>query len=173
MKIVLTNVRLSFPAIFTARAFNDDQEAKFSAVFLVPKTDKRLLADVTKAIDAIILEQWKGKKPSGLKICMRDGEEKSDVDGYGDEVMFLSASSKKRIPIVDRDRSPLGEEDGKIYGGCYVNASVKLWAQDNKWGKRVNAQLLAVQFVKDGAPFGEKPVDANEEFSVLEDSDIL
>jgi len=57
------------------------------------------------------------------------------------------------------------EENGKPYAGCYVNMSIRLWAQDNQFGKRVNAQLRAVQFVKDGEAFGDKPVDPQKELS--------
>ena len=64
-------------------------------------------------------------------------------------------------------------EDGRPYGGCYVNATVRLWAQDGvknpKWGKRVNAQLRAVQFWAEGEPFGESSVDAADEFDEGED----
>ena len=38
----------------------------------------------------------------------------------------------------------------------------------NEFGKRINANLRAVQFVKDGEAFGVKPVDAEDEFDVLE-----
>lgn len=171
MKVKLNNVRLSFPALFTPKAFSDDQEAKYGASFIIAKTNTTLVGEVKKAIDAVIQDKWKGKKPSGLKVCLRDGDEKADTDGYGDEVVFISASSKKRIPIVDRDLSPIDEADAKIYAGCYVNATVELWAQDNKWGKRVNAQLKAVQFVRDGEAFGDKGVNPEEEFTKLEDDD--
>jgi hypothetical protein len=108
--------------------------------------------------------------PKSVKLCLRDGAEKDETDGYGDEVMFVSASSAKRVPVVDRDLTPLMEENGKPYAGCYVNMSIRLWAQDNQFGKRVNAQLRAVQFVKDGEAFGNKPVDPQKEFKQIEDS---
>ena len=107
-----------------------------------------------------------GKKGVGLKgTALRDGIEKEEKDGYGDDVMFLSASSKTRPQVVHRKASiPLVEEDGILYAGCYVNAHVGFWVQSNTWGKRVNANLLAVQFLRDGDPFGEK-VNAEEVFS--------
>ena len=39
------------------------------------------------------------------------------------------------------------EADNLIYSGCYVNGKVDIWGQDNKYGKRVNAKLIAVQYV--------------------------
>jgi hypothetical protein len=34
-----------------------------------------------------------------------------------------------------------------------VVAIVELWAQDNSWGKRINATLKGVQFYQDGEAF--------------------
>jgi hypothetical protein len=172
--IKLNNVRLSFPALFTAKAMpNPDGslgKAKFGAVFLLSK--KANLSDITKvkaAIEYVIKEDGKGKRPPLGKTCLRDGSEKPDTDGYGEEVMFISASTDKRPGVVDRNLSPLVEQDGKPYAGCYVNATVRLWYQDNKFGKRVNASLRNVQFVKDGEPFGEKITAADEEFEAMPD----
>jgi tripartite-type tricarboxylate transporter receptor subunit TctC len=55
--------------------------------------------------------------------------------------------------VVGRKLEVLTEDDNKPFAGCYVNATIRLWAQDNQYGKRINAQLRAVQYVKDGAAF--------------------
>lgn len=169
----LKNVRLSFPALFKPRAFEEGGEASYKATFLLD-VDKNAddITAIEEAIEGVLDEKYPTKRPKGIKLCLRDGTEKPDTDGYGDEIKFITASSKKRVPLVDKDITvPLSEEDGKPYAGCYVNASIRLWAQDNKWGKRVNASLRAVQFVKDGTPFGEKPVDVEEEFESVDDTD--
>jgi len=54
---------------------------------------------------------------------------------------------------LNKDKSPVVEADGVIYSGCYVNAIIDLWAQDNQFGKRINATLLGVQFAYDGDAF--------------------
>ena len=56
------------------------------------------------------------------------------------------------------------EEDGKLFAGCYVNAAISIWIMDNKWGKRVNANLVAIQYVKDGEAFGSGAVKADAIF---------
>ena len=166
--IKLENVRLSFPHLFTAHAMEEGQEAKFGAVFLMDsEKHAALIARIEKLIERLALDFW--KKKISFKSCLRDGNDKSDVDGYGDGVMFISASRKTRPAVVDRLVNPVTEEDGVIYAGCYVNATLRLWVQDNKWGKRVNAELRAVQFVKDGESFGAAPVNAEEEFTALEE----
>lgn len=166
--IRLENVRLSFPHLFTAHAMEEGQEKKYGASFILDndKHDK-LLDHMEQVIERLALDTF--KKKVHYKTCLRDGNEKPNMDGYGDGVMFITASRKTRPAVVDRIRDPLTEEDGTIYAGCYVNATIRLWVQDNKWGKRVNAELRAVQFVKDGESFGAGPVNAEDEFDVLMD----
>ena len=181
MKIKLHNVRLSFPKLFKAEAFSSDEpdkksEPKFGAAFLLnKKTNAAEIAAMKKGIaDLLAAEVQDPKARAAYKPCLRDGSEKPDIDGYGDEVMFFNAVSEKRPVVVDRTVTPIAESDDKIYAGCYVNASIVLWVQNNKYGKRVNAQLRAVQFVKDGEAFGEAPVNAEEEFDSLpEEENVL
>jgi hypothetical protein len=70
--------------------------------------------------------------------------------------------------LINRDKSPVVESDEVIYAGCYVNASVDIWIQDNNFGKRVNGNLHGVQFVRAGEPFGAGDVDALEDFEALD-----
>lgn len=169
--VKLPAVRLSFPSLFEATKYGDEKEAKFKAVFILDKTKHaKTIAEIQKAFGDIV-KQAKVKSLASYKLCLRDGAEKPDIDGYGETIMFLSASNKKPISVVDRDLSPLNAASGKPYAGCYVNASVRLWLQDNQWGKRINAQLRAVQFFGDGEVFGEKMADPNEEFENLNNDD--
>lgn len=161
--ITVKNVRLSFPQIWTAKAFNEGQTAKFSANFLLDKDrDKDQIADLKKAIKQAVTVHFNGQTPKGLDVFLKDGEDKA-YDGY-ENAMYVSASGKNRPTIIDRDRTPLVEEDGKPYAGAYVNAAISIWIMDNKWGKRVNCNLVAIQFVKDGETFGSGAVKADELF---------
>lgn len=166
-QLKLKNVRLSYPNLFTAKAFEQGQDAKFSCSLILSKKDHgpTIIALQGKIEQAAKEKFGKNFSMSGLKgVCLRDGSEKADKDGYGDEVMFVSTASTRRPQVVDRDPSiPLVEADAKPYPGCYVNAVVTLWVQDNKFGKRVNANIVAVQFLRDGEPFGET-VKADEVF---------
>lgn len=169
-KIKLVNVRLSFPQLFEAKAFQGGTP-KFSAVFLLDKKNHASkIAEIKAAMEACAKEKWPKKLPPGLKYGLRDGSEKEDTDGYGEGVMFFSASSQKRIPVVDRDLSPLSAGDDRPYAGCYVNATVNVWAQDNEFGKRVNFGLVAVQFSKKGEPFGAGAANPEEEFEKIEET---
>jgi Protein of unknown function (DUF2815) len=156
--ILLTNVRLSYPTLFTAKEIQGSTKAKYSAAFILDK--KKDVAQIKKLQEVIenILKENKIKVDPD-KRCLKDGASKPD--SYGDDVFFINASSDRRPQVVDRDRSPITESDDRVYGGCYVNAVINLWPQNNDFGKRVNASLEVVQFVKDGEPFGRKPVDVS------------
>jgi len=169
--VLLKNVRLSFPALWQPRVGPDaNSKPSYQASFILDK--KANAADIEKVravIAGIVKESFKGKQPP--KICLRDGSEKPDVDGYGDGVMFISARSDKKPEVVGRTMAKIIESDNKVYAGCVVNATVRLWAQDNNYGKRINAQLRAIQFVRDGAAFGEGVIDVSKEFTALPDED--
>lgn len=173
MKIKLLNVRLSFPHLFEKHSMEPnapEEKKKFSAAFILDKTvHAATIKEIQSGIAAVAKEKWPKGVPSTMQPCLRDGSTKPDLDGYGDGTMFLNASNTKVVAVVDNNRAPLTRTDNKPYAGCYVNAVIQLWAQDNTYGKRVNAQLQAVQFVRNGEPFGDKGVDVDEEFEVLPD----
>jgi Protein of unknown function (DUF2815) len=173
MNITLNNVRLSFPALWEPRKGPDaTSKPAYQAAFILDKKDNAAeITAVKAAIAAIVKDSFKGKQPP--KIALRDGAEKPDVDGYGETVMFINSRSDKRPHVIGRKMEQLAESDGKPYAGCYVNASIRLWAQDNQYGKRINAQLRAVQFVKDGDEFGDSAVDVNKEFKPLDEEDVI
>ena len=103
------------------------------------------------------------------KYCFQDGDSKSQYDGF--EGHFgLGAKSTGRPLVIDRDKSPLTAADGRPYAGCYVNSSVEIWAQDNKWGKGIRASLRGVQFFKDGDAFAGGAPASEEEFDDLSDA---
>lgn len=170
MQITLLNVRLSFASIYTAKSVNDG-DPRFSCSFLLDKEkDAKQIASLQKAIADIAKEKFKGKTPPADKLCLRDGDEK-EFDGYAG-MMFVSAANAKRPNVVNRAKGAVAEGEPQApYSGCYVNGVVRLWAQDNKFGKRINASLEVVQFVKDGDAFGAPPVDLNAALPDLADED--
>lgn len=167
MKITLKNVRLSFPDIFTAKAFEEGQTPKYKATFLFEK-GSATHKEVDAAIIALAKEKW-GPKADALlksirgnpnKFCLQDGDNKS-YDGY-EGMMYIGASNKGRPTVIDRDRTPLTQDDARPYAGCYVNAIIELFTYDNT-GKGIAASLSGIQFVKDGEAFsGGRPAAADD-----------
>lgn len=176
MKIILNNVRLAFPKIWEPEAFNGSGDPACSASFLIdPNTQKGEIAKMAAAIKQVAADKWGAKADAMLKsivakgdVCLRDGAEKAEYDGF-EGMKFVAARNKARPVVVDRNRTPLTQADGRPYGGCYVNASIDVWAQDNGYGKRINAKLLAVQFVRDGDAFGGGASGSAEDFDDIGD----
>ena len=168
MKILLRDVRLAFPALWRRAVFGGE-EGKFGATFLLNKTTQAdQIKVVSEGITTMCKADLKGVKLPPDKLCLRDGDA-SEYDGFGGH-MSLKASNNGRPLVIHRDKSVITEDDGIIYAGCYVNAQINLWSQDNQWGKRVNANLLGVQFVRDGEPFGDGGRIARpDEFDTLMD----
>ena len=182
MKLKLSNLRLAFPALFEAKTVNGEGKPAFSAALLIDPTDPQVKA-INAAIDSVAKEKWGAKGDSVYKAleatdktCLHDGDSKAEYDGFEGN-LYVSSRAKIRPSVFDGQRSPLTEADGKPYSGCYVNASIELWAQDNSYGKRINAQLRGVQFLRDGDAFagGGKAADADEfdEIGVPDSDDDL
>lgn len=170
-KIILKNVRVSFPSLFKKGSFNGE-ETKYEATFLLNKEEHAdSIAEIKAQIADLVKVNLKGAKVPADKLCLRDGDE-VEYDGYAG-CYSIKCSTKKRPIVIDRDRSPLTEDDGKPYGGCYVNASIDLWVQNNAYGKRINSTLLAVQFAKDGEPFADGSTGDVNDFDMLDDDDMF
>jgi hypothetical protein len=164
-KFKLKNVRLSFPSIFKRSEFNGEK-GKFEATFLINKEQQEDLIKEIEAKIALIQKDNKAKV-SPDKICLKDGDF-VDYDGYEGH-MSIKAGANRRPTVIDRDKTPLVEDDDKPYAGCYVNAVLELWYQDNSYGKRVNCNLLGIQFSKDGDSFGAGDTDVTDDFDDEDD----
>lgn len=181
MKLKLSRMRLAFPSLFEAKTVNGEGKPAFSASLLIDPADPQVKA-INAAIDATAKEKWGAKADAMLKqmraadkVCLHDGDLKATYDGFPG-MLFISARNPLRPTVLDRDKTPLVEADGKPYAGCYVNVVLELWAQDNNFGKRVNATLMGVQFVDDGDAFtggGVADADDFDDVSAGADADAL
>ena len=166
--IQIKDVRLSYPHVFKPWAQNDDQDKKYSARVLLPKeTHGAEIKAIQQYLTKMMSEKFKARIPLD-RLFMRDGDATGKPEDEG--CWYISASDSIRPQVVGKKREPLTEEDDVVYGGVIVNALIRPWAQDNKFGKRINANLRGVQFVDDGEAFGIAPVDADEEFEMMEDA---
>ncbi|CAB4122675.1 Protein of unknown function DUF2815 [uncultured Caudovirales phage] len=178
MKVKLTNVRLSFPQLFEATTVNGEGKPAFSATFLIDPKDPQV-ASINAAIEAVAKDKWGAKADAVLKTiraadktCLHSGDLKSNYDGF-EGMLYISARNSLRPLVIDTNKSPLTEKDGKPYAGCFVNANVELWTQDNNYGKRINATLMGVQFFKDGSSFTGGGVASDSDFDDISVLDLV
>ena len=102
---VVIPCRISFANIWEPKAINGGDE-KYSVSCLIPKSDKKTIARIQKAVEAAKEDgktrKWSGKIPPNLKLPLRDGDiDRPDDENYED-CYFLNASSKDAPQVVDR-----------------------------------------------------------------------
>lgn len=189
LKLKIVGARLAFPVLWTPEQVNGEGEPAYSAQFLLgPNKNPKVFAGVdgpTKgsvvytrevnlqdAIAEVGLAEWKDTWPMMLKqlqtkdaLPVHDGDMKAQWGGFPGN-FYLSSRSQAgvRPKVVDQRGNPVTAQDGSIYSGCYVIAFVELWAQNNKWAKRINAQVRGVQKLRDGDSFGGGSAAADDEF---------
>jgi hypothetical protein len=175
-KVITPVFRVSFPAILKPKAF-EGKEAEYSVVMLfdkdidLGKPAKGQKNSLKRAAFYAAVEKWgkdKTKWPRNLKMPFRDGEEKSDVDGY-EGTIFITARSKTQPNLVDQRLRPITSEDD-FYAGCYAHAEVMAAAFDNSGNKGVSFWLQNIQKVRDGEPFSGR-LPADQVFGALESDD--
>lgn len=177
--ILIENVRLSYPHLDEPYAGEDGGDPKFGAVGLLPKTThkeaQKLLVEQINAICADKKWMRDGKRIIAAdKLFIKDGDQSAKPENEG--MWTLSAREKLAPMLRDRANRTVQQKDAArvFYGGCWVNLVIRPWAQDNKYGKRINANLSMVQFVKDDTAFGEGRLsedDADDIFGSAEDAD--
>jgi hypothetical protein len=168
---MLKGVRVSFPALFIKPIINGQEGKCGAALMLSPDKHAETIAEIEAEIAALIQTNLKGQRLPADKLCLRDGFERGrpEYEGY----QILSANSKNRPVVLSSDGStPVYDEDkSQIYSGCLVKAKIRLWAQDNKFGKRINAELVAIQFAGDGEPLDGAYISPEEAAEGFESED--
>lgn len=142
--------RVSFPALFKARAMEEGKEEKFSVVMLFPK-NANLKALKQAAHDACVDAWGKDQKawPQNLRSPFRDQGTKPEYEGYEAGAVFLTASSKIKPGIVDARVVPILDES-EVYGGCYGRATVNAYTYEVKGNVGVSFGLINFQKTRDG-----------------------
>ncbi len=176
MLVKLKNVRLAFPQLFEAKAFDGEGEGAYSASLIIEKGNPSI-KEVEAAIKAVAAEKWGVKADAILndlkakdRTALHDGDSKADYEGFPGN-LYVSARNKSRPLVIDRDKTPLTKDDGRPYGGAVVNCNVDIWPMDNNFGKRINATLVGIQFVKDAPAFSGAAPGSVDDFETESDED--
>ena len=171
-KVITGIVRLSYEHVWEPASINGG-EPKYSASLIIPKSDKKTVKAIEEAVEAAITEgigKFGGKKPNkaALKLPLRDGDTEREDEAYKD-AFFINANSKTAPQIVDRAVRPILDRN-EVYSGCYVRASISLYAFNSNGNKGVACGLNNLQKVKDGEPLGGR-TSATDDFNALDGAD--
>jgi hypothetical protein len=166
--IRVDNVRLSYPHLDKPWAkegdVNDDGSPKipkYSLKGLAPKeTHEAMMRMQVRIINEMCADLKYGKLGADRKY-IRNGDDLSGEENEGNWVISISENANKPPVLRSASNKKVEREDASevFYPGCYVDIFFRPWGQDNKYGKRINANLIAVKFRADGERFGEGPID--------------
>lgn len=190
--VFLSNVRLSFPHLAEPQRKVSPETGKervsYSADFIMPADHAGFKAFMTK-VNEMAIAKWKEHAAQVMQMingdrklrCFGDGNQKVNsktfqpYDGYAGN-LYVTAGRDSPPQIIQADGSPIDPTNTMqyqaltraMYGGCRVNVAVKPWLQENKHGRGIRADLVAIQFAGDDKPFGEGAVDASAMFGAVQ-----
>ena len=159
--IRIDNVRASYPHIDKPWAKSEKDRPKFSITGLAAKEThdeaKKLLVEQIN----LLLTSSKIGKLAGEHKFLRNGDDSGKDEAEGCWIIKASENPDRR-PSVRNQRGNILSPDEiaeVIYPGCFVNILIRPWPQNNEHGKKINANLIGVQFAGKGERFGEAPID--------------
>lgn len=184
IKVTLRNVRLAFvdsekTSIFDGRP-NDKGQTMYGCSIILPK-DHPGVAEIKAAEKAACKEVFGDKAAevykslaAGNKLALKDGDSKADIAGYEGNY-FVNMNSKTRPKLKAGDRvTDVTKDMDLLYSGVYANVILDIWAQNNSFGKKVNAQGKGIMFASHGERLGGGGAPAKdeefEEFEAVEGS---
>ena len=185
-KIILKDVMIRFPVLFTPKAKPGADKATFglkAAIEPGSENERKIKAEIKRVCDA----KWGAKSQTIQDNFTRTGR-KPDVcfieapytsmdgdvwNGFEGKYTLTTASQASKPPlVVDADRTPLRESDGRPVDGSICNISVKIYAHEHKTaGRSVRAQIAGVQFVRHGNLDGAGVTSDGSEFEVIAAAD--
>lgn len=184
MKVTIP-VRAAFLNVFEMSSYEGGPPS-YNGKFIVDPSDKATVKKLDDAMLAVAKEKWGAKgqaifdaftktgKPKTIEVpFVKEPYKNADGEPYDgfEDAYYISAKSKTRPLLIDRDKTPLVAADGKPYSGCHVNLQIEIWPQDNKFGKALRAELKALQFVRDGDAFSGGTPANPDDFDVVEGAD--
>lgn len=176
-RVMLKNVVMAFPAIAQAQSYGDGDPAYGAKFPIEPNSENHKL--IEQAMLGEATEQWKEKGEAILamlaedkKLCFSKTVYRSKKTGEPYEgfagTHYLSARNATNQPtVIDQYGKEVTDKkaiERLAFSGAIVHASVEIWAQDNKWGRRINCSLRGIMLTGEGKNFGggSAPASADE-----------
>jgi hypothetical protein len=182
-------VRLSYPALFEARAMRNpdgtEGKAKYGATLHFDERSKQdpkfkeLMKDLVEEVNLFARRRWPDEaahaKPPFLDDCKLKSpwldpqspryRDKPELKGV---IRFIRPSSNRRVPCVNRLRNPITDPE-LLYPGCYVKALLTVFTYSNTGNFGPGFGLRGIQFVEDGERL-DGGVDVSEAFEALDEA---
>lgn len=168
----------SFLHLFKPHKATEDSKEKYSCVLLFDKKMdlKQMRADIKKAAAEVFgADEKKWPKPNattgrgGLLLPWRDGDDKTDLNGYAGS-WYVSCQSNNKPLIVDKYKEKIDDEN-ELYAGIKCHARVR--AKVTEAGGNYFVTLYLQGFMKwaDGEPLAGGGCDVESAFGHLSDDE--
>lgn len=168
--IRIDNVRVSFPHLdkpYAGKEADSNAKPKYGIVGMLPKGTHEAAKDLIVQRIRELMSENDTKVPKD-KWFIRDGDE-AEREEYVNH-WIVSARESRRPAVRNRQNELILDADeiaDLVYGGCYCDLLIRPWYQDGQkvgkgYGKRINAGLVAVRFVRDGESFGDGRIDDSD-----------
>jgi len=191
--MLLQDVRVAFCHLDKPKAYSggDDEDSdkkstsipKYSVTALLDPVKQKAAIDMLKGEIKALRIETKLKVPSDrwfIKTIDADEDGEPSEDDNSLEAQFpgwckMSASEARKPVCRDKDGEIIEGTDEiaeTFYWGCRVDVLIRLWAQNNNWGTRINAGLTAVRFWDDDKALGNGGApDDSDAWDDIDDSD--
>jgi hypothetical protein len=189
--LILKNCRLSYPHLWTPQdpMAGSTSKPKYGATLLLPSDDPQIKVikdEMQRVAKDKFGENWAAivGAMEASKKCLRNGDKALDKGGNVQAgyagMMYLVAKNTVRPMVVnkvpknaDGTWNLVPEDSGIVYGGCYVNAKVEIYAMKAKGtiSNNISATLVSLQFFRKGDAFGAGPATAEGFENVEGDED--
>lgn len=175
-RVITGKVRLSYTHLFEPYSIDGDQDPKFSVMLLIPKSDKKTLADLKAAEQAAAeigkSSKFGGKIPQNLASIIRDGDEFAEdyPERAGHWFMSVTSPANRRPNVVDQNVQPILDQS-EVYSGCYARLSLNAFPYTFGSKKGISFGIVNVQKMAEGEPLGGV-TRAEDDFDPIED-DLL
>lgn len=172
--ILMKDVRFSY--VHTDPwAKKETDKPKHSVVGLIPKSDASytpLKEELKKRIQELIVSGKLGKV-SNEHWFLRDGDKGSIEQHEGYFTINCSSGADRRPSFRGPDAVSLDRDDArdKIRSGFWGDILIKPWPMKNEHGRKVNAELIAMQVKKKDKQFGQQRIGEDELDETFDTSD--
>jgi hypothetical protein len=161
--IVTPEFRASYVWIFNPQV-QEDGSKKYSVSMIFPKNaDLKALKEAAKQAG---LAKFGDKfnalsKSASFKWPFRDGDtDRPEDEAYAGSI-FVNASSRKPVGVVDKSNQEILDAED-FYSGCYAKASVSFYGYDVSGSKGIACGISAIKKTRDGDALGGSRVDATK-----------
>ena len=180
MKVITgKDTRWSYANVWEPKSINGGVP-KFSVSLIIPKSDKKTIEAIKKAIQAAYKEGEAKLKDNSrsvpplesIKTPLRDGDtERPDDEAYANSY-FLNANSTTQPGIVDANVQPILTRS-EVYSGVYGRASINFYAFNSNGNRGIACGLNNLQKIRDGEPLGSRATAESDFADFAEDDDFL